>query len=52
MLLTDDAEIYKRCLKLRDHGRTISNKMYRLQAALVIAQLERSEELVQKKIYI
>lgn len=61
MLVTDDENIYKRCLKLRDHGRAASNKMFwndevgykykmsSLQAALGIAQLERIEELVQKK---
>lgn len=61
MLLTDNEGIYKRCLKLRDHGRAISDKMFwndeigykykmsSMQAALGIAQLERIEELVQKK---
>ena len=60
-VLFDDENIYKRCLKLRDHGRAVSNKMFwndevgykynmsSLQAALGIAQLERIEELVQKK---
>lgn len=61
MLVTDDEDIYKRCLKLRDHGRAVSDKMFwndeigykykmsSLQAALGIAQLERIEELVEKK---
>lgn len=61
MLLTDSEEIYNRCLKLRDHGRAISDKMFwndevgykykmsSMQAALGIAQLERIEELVEKK---
>lgn len=61
MLLTNDEEIYKKCLKLRDHGRAVSDKMFwndevgfkykmsSLQAALGIAQLERIEELVENK---
>lgn len=61
MLVTDDEVIYKSCLKLRDHGRAMSDKMFwndeigykykmsSLQAALGIAQLERIEELVEKK---
>jgi Predicted pyridoxal phosphate-dependent enzyme apparently involved in regulation of cell wall biogenesis len=61
MLLTDNEKVYKRILKLRDHGRAVSNKMFwndeigykykmsSMQAALGIAQLERIEELVEKK---
>lgn len=61
MLVTDNIDIYERCLKLRDHGRAISDKMFwndevgykykmsSMQAALGIAQLERIEELVEKK---
>jgi perosamine synthetase len=61
MLVTDDDQIYKRCMILRDHGRLPGDtlfqnieigykyKMSNLQAALGLAQLERLEELVQKK---
>ncbi len=61
MLVTDDENVYKRCLKLRDHGKAISDKMFwndevgykykmsSMQAALGIAQLERIEELVEIK---
>ncbi|MDZ5724900.1 DegT/DnrJ/EryC1/StrS family aminotransferase [Acetobacterium sp. K1/6] len=61
MLLTDNEKIYNRCLKLRDHGRAESDKMFwndevgykykmsSMQAALGIAQLERIEELVENK---
>ncbi len=61
MLLTDDKELWKRILFLRDHGRspgdlTFRNeevafkyKMSSMQAALGLAQLERVEELVEKK---
>lgn len=61
MLVTDDEHIYKRCAQLRDHGRAPGDIMFQnlevgykykmspLQAALGLAQLERVEELVQKK---
>lgn len=61
LLATDDEEIYRRVLFLRDHGRTPGDvqffntevaykyKMSSLQAALGLAQLERIEELVNRK---
>lgn len=61
MLVTDEESIYKRCLKLRDHGRSDGNKMFwndevgykykmsSMQAALGLAQLERVDELIIKK---
>ena len=61
MLVTDREDIYKRALILRDHGRqpgdtTFWNsevaykyKMSSMQAALGLAQLQRIEELVQRK---
>jgi perosamine synthetase len=61
MLVTDDEQIYKRVLFLRDHGRAPGEKMFwnsevafkyrmtALQAALGLAQLERVDELVGKK---
>ena len=61
MLVTYDKDIHERCLKLRDHGRAVSDKMFwndeigykykmsSLQAALGIAQLKRIEELVENK---
>lgn len=61
MLLTDDENIYNRCRFYRDHGRTPGEKMfwnteigykYRMsgmQAALGLAQLERIDELIQRK---
>lgn len=61
MLVTDEENLYKRCLKLRDHGRADGNKMFwndevaykykmsSMQAALGLAQLERIDELVSKK---
>ncbi len=61
MLLTDDEEIYRRALFLRDHGRKPGDrfffnaevaykyKMSSMQAALGLAQLERIDELVAKK---
>lgn len=61
MLLTDDDNIYNRCMILRDHGRIPGDtlfqnmevghkyKMSNLQAALGLAQLERIDELVAKK---
>ena len=61
MLLTDDENVYGRCLFLRDHGRqpgdkkfwntevAYKSKMSSMQAALGLAQLERVEELVERK---
>lgn len=61
MFLTDDSEIYQRCLFLRDHGRKAGEKLFfnsevaykyrmsSMQAALGLAQLERIEELLEKK---
>jgi perosamine synthetase len=61
MLVTDDAETYKRCLFLRDHGRQPGDRMFwnreiaykykmsSMQAALGLAQLERIQELVERK---
>lgn len=61
MLVTDREDIYRRVLFLRDHGRTPGSrlfynsevaykyKMSSLQAALGLAQLERVDELVEKK---
>lgn len=61
MLVTDDADIYEKCLIHRDHGRFPGDIMFRniqvgykykmsgLQAALGLAQLERIKELVAKK---
>ena len=62
MLVTDRTDLYERCLVLRDHGRTQSNfkffyntevafkyRMSNMQAAFGLAQLERIEELVEKK---
>lgn len=61
MLLTDDEDLWKRVLFLRDHGRvpgstTFYNtevafkyKMSALQAAMGLAQTERLDELVDKK---
>jgi perosamine synthetase len=60
MLVTNDSELYERIKGLWDHGRdphkTFWNssvgfkyKMSNLQAALGLAQLERIEELVEKK---
>ena len=61
MLVTDSEDIYKRVLQLRDHGRSPGDtlfwnlevahkyKMSSMQAALGLAQLERIEELIQKK---
>lgn len=63
MLVTDDEEIYKKALVLRDHGKDASSgkmfwnsqiaykyKMSNIQAALGIAQLERVQQLINKKI--
>ena len=61
MLVTDDEEVYKRCRFLADHGRAPGERMfwnaevafkYRmsgLQAALGLAQLERIDELIERK---
>jgi len=61
MLLTDDDSVYRSCLFLRDHGRRPGDKkfwntevahkykMSSMQAALGLAQLERVEELVERK---
>ena len=61
MLVTDDSEIYQRCRFLANHGRAPEGKMFwntevaykykmsAMQAALGLAQLERINELVQKK---
>lgn len=61
MLVTGDDAVYERILELRDHGRrkgdkafynrevAFKYKMSDLQAALGLAQLERLDELVQRK---
>jgi perosamine synthetase len=61
MLVTDRDNIYERCLFLRDHGRDPQSKMFwntevgykykmsSMQAALGLAQLERIEELIDRK---
>jgi perosamine synthetase len=61
MLVTDRKDIYERCLALRDHGRAPGEKMFwnaevgykykmsSMQAALGLAQLERIDELVERK---
>jgi len=61
MLVTDREDLYNRCLALRDHGRAPGEKMFwnaeigykykmsSMQAALGLAQLERIDELVEKK---
>ncbi len=61
MLVTDDKNLYERALFLRDHGRKPGDvmfmnrevaykyKMSSMQAALGLAQLERINELVDKK---
>ncbi|EGK86122.1 DegT/DnrJ/EryC1/StrS family aminotransferase [Microcoleus vaginatus PCC 9802] len=61
MLVTDSDDIYQRCLFLRDHGRDPHSKMFwntevaykykmsSMQAALGLAQLERIEELINRK---
>lgn len=61
MLLTNRPDIYERCLTLRDHGRSPQGrlfwnteigykyKMSSMQAALGLAQLERVDELIQRK---
>lgn len=61
MLVTDDEALYRRILQLRDHGRAPGDtqfwnvevgykyKMSSLQAALGLAQLERIDDLVDRK---
>jgi len=61
MLVTDRDDIYQRALFLRDHGRTPGDslfwnkevahkyKMSSMQAALGLAQLERLDELMERK---
>ena len=61
MLVTDDEDLYRRVLVLRDHGRKPGDKMFfnfevahkykmsSMQAALGLAQLERIEELLEHK---
>jgi perosamine synthetase len=61
MLMTDDAALFRRAGVLRDHGRrqgdknffndevAFKYKMTALQAALGLAQLERIEELTERK---
>ncbi len=64
MVVTDDETLYRRMLVLRDHGRqpddfnffngevAFEYKMTSLQAALGLAQIERAEELVERKRWI
>lgn len=61
MLLTDDDNLYERCMFLRDHGRKPGGPMYynyevtykympfNIQAALGYAQFQRIDELVGRK---
>lgn len=61
MLVTDDDELHSRVMTLRDHGRPpgdrffLNNevgfkyKMSALQAAIGLAQMERIDELIEKK---
>ncbi len=61
MLVTDDENLFRKILFLRDHGRTPGDKMFcntqvaykykmsSMQAALGLAQIERVEELISKK---
>jgi perosamine synthetase len=61
MLVTNREDIYQRCLSLRDHGRSPGDKMFwntevaykykmsSMQAALGLAQLERINELAERK---
>ena len=61
MLVTNNEDIYNRCLFLRDHGRKPGDKMFwntevgykykmsSMQAALGLAQLERADELIRQK---
>jgi perosamine synthetase len=64
MVVTDDEALYRRMLVLRDHGRqpddfnffngevAFKYKMTSLQAALGLAQVERADELVERKRWI
>jgi perosamine synthetase len=64
MAVTDDEALYRRMLVLRDHGRqpddfnffngevAFKYKMTSLQAALGLAQIERADELVDRKRWI
>jgi len=64
MLLLDDEALFKRCVKLRDHGRgpdtpafthdLVTHKYmpFNVQAALGLGQLDRLEQLVNKKRHI
>jgi perosamine synthetase len=64
MLVTDREDIFRRALVLRDHGRepgdimflnsevAFKYKMSSMQAALGLAQLERIEELIERKLQI
>jgi perosamine synthetase len=64
MVVTDDEALYRRMLVLRDHGRqpddfnffngevAFKYKMTSLQAALGLAQIERADELVERKRWI
>ena len=61
MILTDDEQLYKRCLKLRDLGRSDTGRLFwndevahkfkisNIQAALGLAQLERFDEILSHK---
>ncbi|HEX8458785.1 MAG TPA: DegT/DnrJ/EryC1/StrS family aminotransferase [Pyrinomonadaceae bacterium] len=61
MLVTNDEALFRRALVLRDHGRKPGDKLFwntevaykykmsSMQAALGLAQLERIEELVERK---
>ncbi len=61
MLVTDDQALYERALVLRDHGRPPGDKMFcntdiafkykmsSMQAALGLAQIERVDELIDRK---
>jgi perosamine synthetase len=61
MLVTDREDLHKRALTLRDHGRPPGDKMFvnsevaykykmsAMQAAMGLAQIERLDELVQRK---
>lgn len=61
MLVTNNEDIYRRCMFLRDHGRNPGDvmfwnteigykyKMSSMQAALGVAQLERIDEILFKK---
>lgn len=61
MLVTDNHDLYSRCLFLRDHGRlpgdtsfrnaevAFKYKMSSMQAALGLGQLERIDDLIQRK---